>query len=129
VTEFIFTLSHKATKNTKAYTSLLLLAMLKDTTTIYACIIILLIAPIVFWTIPGITSRTASSRTTEGASGTAGHIATIIVCCATDAVITVDGVVWIFAYPFLFLCPDIAYRVEVGCQYIPDVTGTDRYEP
>jgi hypothetical protein len=103
------------------------MALLQDTTAIYACIIILFITPIIFRAIPGITSGAASGRATEGANGAAGHITTIVPRCAADTVIAVDGVVWVLAYPFI--SPGISYRAEVACQCIPDITYTGWCEP
>jgi hypothetical protein len=103
------------------------MALLKDAAAVYACIIIPLITPVIFRAKPWITGRAASGRATEGADRAAGHITTIVTRCATDAVIAVDRVVWILAYPFIR--PGIFYRAEVVFQHIPDVTHVGRYEP
>jgi len=102
-------------------------ALLKNAAAFYTCIIITLITPIIFRAIPWITRRAAPSRTTEGARGAAGHITTIVTRCATDAVIAVDGVVWVLANPFI--CPGISYIAEVKCRYTSDATHTGWCEP
>ena len=52
---------------------------------------------------------------------------TIVSRCAADAVIAVDGVVWVLAYPFIR--PGIFHRAEVVFQYIPDITHAGWHEP
>jgi len=84
---------------------------LKDTTAFYACVIITLITPIIFRAIPWITRGAAPSLTTEGARTAAVHRITTGTYFATDAVIAVDGVVWVIAFPFP--CPGISYIAKV----------------
>jgi len=79
---------------------LYLLALLQDAAAFYACVIITLITPIIFRTKPWIASGAAANRTTEGAGGAAAHKTTIGTCCAADAVVAVEGVVWVSAFPF-----------------------------
>ncbi len=86
-------------------------ALLKDTTAFYSCVFIIIITPVIFRAEPRITGGTTPRRTTEGAGRTAAHIATIVANCATDAVIAVEGKVWVIAYPFLR--PGISYTAKV----------------
>jgi hypothetical protein len=106
---------------------LLLLALLQDTTAFYTCVIVLLIAPIIFWAKPWITRRATPSWAAERTSGAAGQMTAKGTRRAADAIIAVDGVAWILAYPFIR--PGISYRAEVTCQYIPEVTHTDWRKP
>ncbi len=87
----------------KNFRWLYLLALLQDAAAFYACVIITLITPIIFRTKPWIAGRAAAGRTTKRAGWAATSIATIVTRCTTGAVIAVDGVIWVIAFPFR--CP------------------------
>jgi hypothetical protein len=70
-----------------------LLALLQDAATFYAGVIITLIALIIFRTKPRITRGAATGRTTKRTRGAAAHRTAIGTCCATDAIVAVDGVI------------------------------------
>jgi hypothetical protein len=77
------------------------MALLKDTTAFYGCVLIIVIASVIFRAKPWIPSGVAPGRATEGARWTAAHIAAIVNCCTTDVVIAVQEVVWVIALPFI----------------------------